>query len=500
VRRLLLLWLCVLLLPVVAAAQLTISSPGTVPGSLQDLGNSNAGFCATSTSAGTNAVNVVVICAGTAPTSSPTDVVQLWAADRDVTAGTMGLNIRTETGTQHIFADRVGLATLTPRESLEVAGQLAVSGAAARGLRTYGTGTDASTNLDLDISNISTATGNVRVFRTTNTSGALTLQILRGNNSTSVQHQFGSFGNSVLAALTGNVGIRTSTFGTNADAVFAVGSGTAPTTSPADAAQMWVADQNGVAGKAAWHLRDETGIIHTVGEFVGVNTTAPTHNLHVEGPSTGATPPVRFRHYRNADTFGSGFLLDVERSAAAGGAGLGVGILLRGETSTTLDQDMARIGAVWQTATHASRSAAGALMTVENASALMDREFFGAFKSVTNNTVTSMASMTLASNTTVATIVRYSCDVFDATDLQIEEGVISCHAINKGGVFSGNTCLKSSNQQAATSGTLTVTWTITAANPAVVSVNCNSSLTPSAGFPRVRFGLTNLTGQTVALN
>lgn len=37
-------------------------------------------------------------------------------------------------------------------------------------------------------------------------------------------------------------------------------SSTAPTTSPADAAQMWVQDRQGIAGKAAWHMRNEEGL------------------------------------------------------------------------------------------------------------------------------------------------------------------------------------------------------------------------------------------------
>ena len=57
----------------------------------------------------------------------------------------------------------------------------------------------------------------------------------------------------------GNVGIGTTTFGTSAAKVLAVASGTAPTTSPADAVQTWVADRQGVADKAALHMRNEEG-------------------------------------------------------------------------------------------------------------------------------------------------------------------------------------------------------------------------------------------------
>jgi hypothetical protein len=45
--------------------------------------------------------------------------------------------------------------------------------------------------------------------------------------------------------------------GTSAAKVLAIGSGTAPTTSPADAAQMWVQDYLGVAGDARLHIMGE---------------------------------------------------------------------------------------------------------------------------------------------------------------------------------------------------------------------------------------------------
>ena len=62
-----------------------------------------------------------------------------------------------------------------------------------------------------------------------------------------------------------NAGIGTITFGTSAAKVLAMGSGTAPTTSPADAAQVWVADEGGAAGIASLHMRDEVGSSGPVG-------------------------------------------------------------------------------------------------------------------------------------------------------------------------------------------------------------------------------------------
>ena len=54
-----------------------------------------------------------------------------------------------------------------------------------------------------------------------------------------------------------NVGIGTTAFGSSATKTLSIGSGTAPTTSPADAFQMYSADQT--AGNACPHFRTENG-------------------------------------------------------------------------------------------------------------------------------------------------------------------------------------------------------------------------------------------------
>ena len=142
-----------------------------------------------------------------------------------------------------------------------------------------------------------------------------------------------------------------------------------------------------------------------------------------------------------------------------------------------------------------------ALLTTPQGSATQtQRLLVGPTKSLSNNTNTAIANCTLASNTGIAGQIRYSVEVFNGTDVQTEQGTVSFIANNKGGVFSGNTCVKFGNQQNMTAGTLTVTWTITGANPAILTVNANSSLASiSAGYPRVSFTLENYTPQAVAL-
>lgn len=130
---------------------------------------------------------------------------------------------------------------------------------------------------------------------------------------------------------------------------------------------------------------------------------------------------------------------------------------------------------------------------------LVDRFTASATKVLTDATGIPLVSATIASNTVVAGLVSYAVEVFNGTDLQVEEGEVSYHVTNKAGALANNTTVKFGNQQAMTAGTLTCTWTITAASPAVLTLNCDTSLTPSAGYPRVTYSVENLTQQAIAI-
>jgi hypothetical protein len=127
------------------------------------------------------------------------------------------------------------------------------------------------------------------------------------------------------------------------------------------------------------------------------------------------------------------------------------------------------------------------------------RHSIGSTKILTNNVPTTIASATLVSGSVHASQYSYAVVVNDGTDHQVEEGWVSCHVINKAGTITDTSCIAYGNQQAKTAGTLTVLFAISAANPAVISVNANSSLTPSTGYPRLTFEAINLTQQALAL-
>jgi hypothetical protein len=64
----------------------------------------------------------------------------------------------------------------------------------------------------------------------------------------------------------GNVGVNSTSWGTSAASVFSIGTGTAPSTSPADEIQIYSADLAGVAVSAAMHVRSESGAIAAFGK------------------------------------------------------------------------------------------------------------------------------------------------------------------------------------------------------------------------------------------
>ncbi len=129
----------------------------------------------------------------------------------------------------------------------------------------------------------------------------------------------------------------------------------------------------------------------------------------------------------------------------------------------------------------------------------VDRGVIGATKVLTNNSAITITNVTVASNSNAGGQIGYLIEVTDGTDFQYETGVVSFGVTNKGGVFSGNTCTKFGNHQNATAGSLTVTFAISGANPALLSCNANSSLTPSTGFPRITYWLLNEAQQAIAI-
>ena len=85
---------------------------------LRLLGTGNFGLGATSF--GTSAARVLGLAEGTAPSTSPTDMVQLWSANSVNGAGKNSLFLRTEDGTSHTLGDYSGIGTTSPSHFFHV--------------------------------------------------------------------------------------------------------------------------------------------------------------------------------------------------------------------------------------------------------------------------------------------------------------------------------------------------------------------------------------------
>ena len=125
----------------------------------------------------------------------------------------------------------------------------------------------------------------------------------------------------------------------------------------------------------------------------------------------------------------------------------------------------------------------------------------GATKVLTNNSAITILSATEAAlSTTVGGIggsLDYCIEVVDGTDAQQECGNVTWQGVNKAGAFTNSVTEVST--QVVSAGTLATTWAISSANPALISINANSSLTPSTGFPRITYNYRNLSQQSIAV-
>jgi hypothetical protein len=139
-----------------------------------------------------------------------------------------------------------------------------------------------------------------------------------------------------------------------------------------------------------------------------------------------------------------------------------------------------------------------ALSTGTSDNTATDRIIVTSPKSITDGSATTLVSLALAAGSTIGGILQYTIEVTDGTDYQVETGQVFVSGYNKGGVF-GVTATEANSQQNVSSGTLTTTWAISSANPAVVSINADTSLTASTGYPRITYTYKNLTQQAVTI-
>ena len=111
----------------------------------------------------------------------------------------------------------VGIGAASPGRTLDVSGNASTGNqfrlsfpTGYTDFRSYdGSGAGVDSILDIDPIGDATSDAYIRLFRNANTSGSVSLDVLRGNNSTATNSRVSGNGDSFLNALTGNVGIGT---------------------------------------------------------------------------------------------------------------------------------------------------------------------------------------------------------------------------------------------------------------------------------------------------
>lgn len=108
------------------------------------------------------------------------------------------------------------------------------------------------------------------------TAGGLWRAILTGTDllyelNTAAGEDFSSRTTVLALNKDGNVGVGQTSFGTSAAGVWALGEGTRPTTSPADAVQLWVEDLFGSGAAGSLHGRNEQGNQWAIGAAGAAN-------------------------------------------------------------------------------------------------------------------------------------------------------------------------------------------------------------------------------------
>jgi hypothetical protein len=182
-------------------------------------------------------------------------------------------------------AGNVGIGTTSPGHLLQVNSTgSAISATTSStttqftgpGLRLYNTNASMGTQAGLGIASLIfdvSATQGYMAFFQTNNSGGFVRDILRYDYNASLWQFYTNATEKLRIDTNGNVGIGTSTFGTSAVRSLAIGTGTAPTTGPADTIQIYSTDLT--AGNTMLSL-------FTEGTVVNANTTvAATHRIAI---------------------------------------------------------------------------------------------------------------------------------------------------------------------------------------------------------------------------
>ncbi len=230
-----------------------------------------------------------------------------------------------------------------------------------------------------------------------------------------------------------------------------------------------------------------TALYISEAQNIGIKTTAPTNDLSFGG---NAARILWMERHSTSNTAGNS--LSVQSGGATSGAtDKAAGDLIVKPGLSTGNAVPGRIRL---------QGTAAAPATGTGDQTNVDRFTPNAFKVLTNNSATTVISATVATGTGIGIIIDYCIEVVAtiATVLtpQIEVGRVYVNAINLAGVIT-TVITETNSQQSLGSGTLATTWAASSANPCVISVNANSSLTPDSNYPRCTYSILNVGNQAI---
>ena len=183
-----------------------------------------------------------------------------------------------------------------------------------------------------------------------------------------------------------------------------------------------------------------------------------------------------------ASTAGSSLTIE-GGGATSGGTDLNGGdVIIKAGQPTGLGKSSVRLQAA---------SAGTASGSSENVP--VDRLVIPSSKTITEDVATDLFSIDVGSGTSCGGTINWETSITNGTDFQILSGMTTYSIANKSGTFSTAITNNTSNDaKVTTSGTLTTTWDInTSGTTATIRITHNSSLTPSAGHPRINYNVNN---------
>jgi hypothetical protein len=225
-----------------------------------------------------------------------------------------------------------------------------------------------------------------------------------------------------------------------------------------------------------------TFFVDSTNNRIGVGTTTPSVLAHFFQSTTGDAQ-VRLNN-NNAGTAAVMTYLLTNGSANAG-------LELTGASYTTYPSRLKLYNGAAGGVVMESDNAAG-FFSVSTAATFPTGERMrikGDVKALTNGTNTSVISLGLSAASFAGATILYTIEATDGINHQCASGIVHVAiARNTAGTFATGQVSNTVTTTSTTSGTLTVTWAApTGADPSLVQVNANSSLTVSANYPRIRY-------------